>query len=100
MTHKEPKPNFAMLEIDGLDYNVQFIYYPATRGSFDEPPEDAWYEILAVNRVKDLDTVQKELNLDNEEVKELLEYEQGKEIVDDVVFELYALAKWNKKYLD
>lgn len=100
MTYKEPKPNFATLEIDGLDYNVQFIYHPATVGSFDEPPEDAWYEILAVNRVKDLDTVQKELNLDNEEVKELLEYEQGKEIVDDVVFELYALAKWNKKYLD
>lgn len=100
MTYKEPKPNFATLELDGLDYNVQFIYHPATRGSFDEPPEDAWYEILAVNRVKDLDTVRKEHSLDDEQVKDMLEYEQSKSIVDDAVFELHLLAKWNKKYLD
>ena len=98
MTHKEPKPNFATLEIDGLDYNVQFIYHPATIGSFDEPPEEAWYEILAVNRIKNLDTVQKEHSFDNEQIKKLLEYEQSKEIIEDAVFELYfAFAKWNRK---
>lgn len=100
MTYKEPKPNFATLELDGLDYNVQFIYHPATGGSFDEPPEEAWYEILDIKRVKDLDTVRKEHSLDDEQVKDMLEYEQSKSIVDDAVFELHALAKWRKKYID
>ena len=102
MTYREPKPNFATIEIDGLDYNVQFIYHPVTIGSSDEPSEEeAWYEIITVNRIKDLDTVQKEHSFDNEQIKKLLEYEQSKEIVEDAVFELYfTFAKWNRKYLD
>ena len=84
------------VEINGLDYIVTFEYTPATRGSFDEPPEDEYYEIIEASRKLRLS----ELGLDVPEEIELLEYEQSKQFNEDVVGELVELAKWRKKYLD
>lgn len=84
------------VEINGLDYIVTFEYTPATRGSFDEPPEDEYYEIIEASRKLRLS----ELGLDVPEEIELLEYEQSKQFNEDVVDELVELAKWRKKYLD
>ena len=84
------------VEINGLDYVVTFEYTPATKGSFDEPPEDEYYEIIEASRKLRLS----ELGLDVPEEIELLEYEQSKQFNEDVVDELVDLAKWNKKYLD
>ena len=84
------------VEINGLDYVVTFEYTPATKGSFDEPPEDECYEIIEASRKLRLS----ELGLDVPEEIELLEYEQSKQFNEDVVDELVDLAKWNKKYLD
>ena len=84
------------VEINGLDYVVTFEYTPATRGSFDEPPEDEYYDIIEASRKLRLS----ELGLEVQEEIDLLEYEQSKQFNEDVVGELVELAKWRKKYLD
>lgn len=84
------------VEIDGLDYVVTFEYTPATKGSFDEPPEDEYYEIIEASRKLRLS----ELGLDVPEEIELLEYELSKQFNEDVVDELVDLVKWRKKYID
>lgn len=84
------------VEINGLDYNVTFEYTPATKGSFDEPPEDDYYEIIEASRKLRLS----ELGLEVQEEIELLEYELSKQFNEDVIDELVDLAKWRKKYID
>ena len=84
------------VNLNGLDYKVTFEYTPATKGSFDEPPEDEYYEIIESIRKLRLS----ELGLDVPEEIELLEYEQSKQFNEDVVDELVDLAKWRKKYID
>lgn len=84
------------VESNGLDYVVTFEYTPATKGSFDEPPEDEYYEIIEAKRKQCI----YELDLDIDEQVELLEYEQSNQFNEDVVDELVDLAKWRKKYLD
>ena len=80
------------VQVDGIDYKVTFEYTPATLGSFDEPPEAEYYEIISFDRMNTLE------NLADEEIKELVEYENSREFNDALIEEIEELAKWKKKY--
>ena len=79
------------LQVNGIDYEVTFEYTPATPGSFDEPPEAEYYEIISFKRTP-------QEGLTAEEIKELLEYENSQEFNDDLIQEIEELGKWRKKY--
>ena len=80
------------VQVDGIDYKVTFEYTPATLGSFDEPPEAEYYEIISFDRMNtpEYSTI--------EDIKELVEYENSREFNDALIEEIEELAKWKKKY--
>ena len=80
------------VQVDVIDYKVTFEYTPATLGSFDEPPEAEYYEIISFERRTPME------NLTAKDIKELLEYENSQEFNDALIEEIEELAKWKKKY--
>lgn len=80
------------VQVEGIDYKVTFEYTPATLGSFDEPPEAEYYEIISFERRTTVE------NLTAEDSNELLEYENSQEFNDALIEEIEELAKWKKKY--
>ena len=79
------------VQVEGIDYNVTFEYTPATRGSFDEPPEAEYYEIISFERMNT------PKNLTTADIKELVKYEDSREFNDALIEEIEELAKWKKK---